>query len=82
MSSPAPPWLGLAGELSDVEHYRAMTPEKRLECFVDVCELARTILEERQDRAEVLARNEPMPAEAERTWLRLVAEGKRARKAR
>lgn len=59
-----------------------MTPEERLECFVEVCELARAIVEERPDRAAVLAREEPMPAEAERTWLKLVAEGNRARKAR
>jgi len=82
MSSPAPPWLSLSEDLSETDRYRAMTPEERLECFVEVCELARAIVEERPDRAAVLAREEPMPAEAERTWLKLVAEGNRARKAR
>ena len=82
MRSPAPPWLNKTGDLSDTDRYAAMTPAERLQCFIDVCELSRCILNERPDRREVLTRTEAMPAEAERTWLRLVAEARRARTAR
>ena len=54
-----------------------MTPEDRLVGFVEVCELARTILEDRADRAGVLALSEPMSPAAEATWLRLVREARR-----
>jgi hypothetical protein len=82
MRSPAPPWLNKTDDLSDANRYAAMTPDERLECFVDVCELSRCILNGRADRREILARTEAMPAEAERTWLRLVAEARRARPTR
>jgi len=59
-----------------------MTPEERLEVFVEVCELARTILEERSDRARVLQESEPMPAAAEAAWRRLVAESRRGQASR
>lgn len=55
-----------------------MTPDERLAVFVQVCRLARTILEERPDRAEILGRVDPMPPFAEKTWLRLVREARRA----
>jgi hypothetical protein len=58
-----------------------MSPEQRLEHFVQACELARAILAHRPDAAEVLARRVPLSAEAEATWLRLCAEGRRARAA-
>ena len=74
-----PRWLGRTEELSDTERLAAMTPEERLGQFVEVCELARAILTERPDVAEVLERSEPMPPEAEHTWLRLVAEARRDR---
>jgi hypothetical protein len=64
--------------VDDRRKYAAMTPEERLEVFVEVCELARTILDERPDRARILAENEPMPQAAEATWLRLVREASRA----
>ena len=79
---PAPPWLRHTSRFSDTERYAAMTPAERLDCFVEVCELARTILEGRADAAEVLARVDPMPPLAESTWLRLVAEGSRAQATR
>jgi hypothetical protein len=82
MRSRVPPWVGKTADLSDTERYAAMTPAQRLACFVEVCELSRRILEDRPDRREVLAREEPMPPEAEQTWLRLVAEARRARFAR
>lgn len=59
-----------------------MTPEERLEVFAEVCELARTILEERPDRARVLQESEPMPAAAEVAWRRLIAQSRRGRTAR
>ena len=77
-----PPWVGRIGDVSDRERYRTMTADERLECFVQVCELARTILEERPDRAEILARVDPMPPQAERIWLQLVAQARRAGQAR
>jgi len=59
-----------------------MTPDERLEEFVEVCELARTILDERPDRAAMLERVDPMPPEADRRWRALVAQARRARAAR
>ena len=44
---------------------------------LEVCELARTIVQERPDRAQILAEREPMPPEAEAAWQRLVLEGRR-----
>ncbi|MBI3388682.1 MAG: hypothetical protein HY027_13180 [Deltaproteobacteria bacterium] len=82
MRSDIPPWVGKTSDLSDTERYAAMTPVQRLACFVEVCELSRRILENRHDRREVLARQEPMSPQAERTWLRLVDEARRARSAR
>lgn len=82
MRSPAPPWLNDVDDLSDSDRYAEMTPAERLACFVEICELSRRILEDRPDRREVLARTEPMPPQAERTWLRLVAEARRVRSAR
>ena len=82
MHTPPPPWLGRTADVSDTERYAAITPSERLECFVEVCELARAILEDRPDAREMLARTEPMPPAAERAWLRLVAEAQRAQDAR
>jgi hypothetical protein len=56
-----------------------MTPDERLADFAEACELARTILEGRSDRARALAIREPMPPAAERKWLELVREGRRGR---
>jgi hypothetical protein len=77
-----PRWFGRTEDRSDTERLAAMTPDERLRQFVEVCDLTRAILAERADLAEVLERSEPMPAEAERTWLRLVAEARRDREAR
>lgn len=60
---------------------RGMSPSQRLAHFVEACELARAILQHRADAREVLARRVPLSAEAEATWLRLCAEGRRARAA-
>lgn len=76
MSSPAPPWLGRTDDLSDTERYAAMTPDERLACFVEVCELAQVMLAERADRREILEHREPMPPAAEEAWLRLVRQGR------
>jgi hypothetical protein len=66
--------------VDDRARYAAMTPEERLVVFVDVCDLARTILEGRPDRRQILAENEPMPPAAETTWRRLVREARRDRR--
>ena len=72
----APPWLGKTGDVSETLRYARMTPAERLGCWVEVMELAHAILVERLDARQVLARTEPMPKEAERTWIRLVREAK------
>jgi hypothetical protein len=72
----APPWLSHHDELDDADRYAAMTPEERLQYFVEVSELARTILEARSDRAAVLNRVDPLPPLAEATWRRLVREAR------
>ena len=82
MRRQAPPWLGHVSELADTDRYSAMTPDERLACFVEVCELARTILAERPDAVDVLAHEEPMPPLAEQVWLRLVREARRGGAAR
>jgi hypothetical protein len=76
----APPWLD-SPEPDELERLRTMSTEQRLEHFVQACELARAILEHRPDANEVLQRRVPLSAEAEATWLRLCAEGRRARAA-
>src|SRR5262249_17424311 len=68
MRAAAPPWLGRVDDLSDTARYTAMTPDERLECFVQVCDLARTILQGGPDRARALAEQEPMPPAASRRW--------------
>jgi hypothetical protein len=82
MAGSAPPWIAHRDAVDDRDRYAAMTPEERLDVFVEVCELARTILEHRPDRARILSENEPMPPAAEAAWLRLVREARRARSAR
>jgi hypothetical protein len=82
MAKRTPPWLGRVADLSETERYAAMTPEERLRCFVDVCELARSIIEERPDRRAVLAAAEPMPPAAAAAWQRLLREARDARSAR
>ena len=82
MARRAPAWIAHGDSLDDRDRYAAMTPEERLAVFVEVCELARTILEGRPDRARVLADVEPMPPEAEAAWKRLVVESRRGRSAR
>jgi len=82
MAGTAPPWLEHRDDIDDRERFAAMTPAERLEVFVEVCDLAHTILEARPDRAEVLAGTEPMPPAAEEAWLRLVREARRGRHGR
>jgi hypothetical protein len=86
-----PPWLdplkngphesNEPHQLSELERLRGMSPSERLAHFVEACELARAILQHRPDAQEVLARRIPLSDEAEATWLRLCAEGRRARAA-
>jgi len=77
----APRWLDTPESAEDLGRLRAMTPAERLAHFVEACELARSILQHRSDASEVLQRREPLSPEAEATWLRLCAEGRRARAA-
>jgi hypothetical protein len=65
----------------ELARLRAMTPDERLAHFVQACELMRSILQHREDAADVLQRRAPLSPEAEATWLRLCAEGRRARAA-
>jgi len=78
----APPWLGRVDDLSETATYAAMTPDERLACFVDVCELARTIIQERPDRKAVLEAEDPMPPVAAAAWTRLIREARDGRSAR
>ncbi len=81
MSDIIPPWVECADIVDDRDRYAAMTPAERLEIFAEVCALADAILADRPDRAEVLARIDPMPSEAEETWMRLVEQSGRERTA-
>jgi hypothetical protein len=81
MAGRTPPWLGRVDDLSETARYAAMTADERLECFVDVCELARAIIEERPDRRAVLRDEDPMPPVAAAAWARLVREARRGRSA-
>jgi hypothetical protein len=58
-----------------------MTPEERLACLVDVCELGDALLAERPDRETLLSSEEPMPAAAEEAWRRLIRERRHGRSA-
>ena len=82
MKRQAPPWLGKVGDLGETEVYAAMTPDERLDCFVDVCELARTIIEERADRGDVLRSTDPLPMVAQAAWRRLIREARDEQSAR
>lgn len=76
MAGLTPPWLDHANPVDDRARYAAMTPEQRLEVFVEVARLADAILAERPDRIAVLARSDPMSARDEATWLALVRKGR------
>jgi hypothetical protein len=79
MSSKVPPWVRHRRDDPQREHYAAMTPDERLACFVEACELAHVLLASRPDRTEVLRARQEMPARAEARWLELVREARRER---
>ena len=79
MKRGAPPWLAHTAEDPARERYAAMSAGERLRHFIDVCDLARALLEGRADRHEVLDRIEPMPEKSERAWLDLGAKARHAR---
>jgi hypothetical protein len=86
MSSPqpvplVPPWTRRAPDPADEQELAQMTPDERLEHFVEACELAAAILRERADVEAVLARRDPLSPEAEARWRALVGAA-RARPAR
>lgn len=62
-----------------VAYLRSLSPEEKLVLFDQACALAEALRRERPDRQELLARRDPLSPESERTWLRLVQEGLRAR---
>ena len=73
-----PPWIEQREDEEQLAELRAMTPEQRLEHFVQACELAIAILRERPDAAAILARREPLSPETEARWRALVAGARRA----
>lgn len=82
MSERAPGWISHASALDDADRYARMTPDERLSIFVDICELAESILDGRPDRERILAENEPMPPAAEAAWRRLIARSRDERTTR
>lgn len=69
----APPWLTAGPRPEDAEHLRALTPDQRLELFVEALELATAILRGRADAESVLARGDPWPPALVKLWRRLKA---------
>ncbi|MHB8875394.1 MAG: hypothetical protein ACYC8T_17050 [Myxococcaceae bacterium] len=79
MKSPVPPWLALAGKPDrKIAELRRLSPEERLERFVEACALAEAILENRADAAQVRAHRDPLSPEAQATWRRLIREARSA----
>jgi hypothetical protein len=78
----APPWIDRTDDLSDSESYAAMTPEERFLCFMDVCLMSEAVLSSRPDRRRVLEEREPLSADDEAAWLRLIKESRLAVPAR
>ena len=70
-----PPWTGHRAAVDDRDRYAAMTPEERLAISVEVCELARTILEARPDLSK-------LPPAVAAAWERLVRERRGGRSSR
>jgi hypothetical protein len=76
-----PRWIDTPPDDTDPVRFADMTADERLQYFVQACELAHALLRGREDFSEVLARRSPLSPESEKVWLRLVAEGRRARAA-
>lgn len=77
-----PPWLGQEEDEERLAELRSLSPEERLQMFVEACELATAILRERPDAREVLDNPEPLSPESEARWLGLIAEARRAESSR
>ena len=79
--STRPRWINALPDDVARDRFAGMTPENRLRHFVQACELTHALLRGRADVSEILARRAPLSPEAEKDWLRLVTEGRRARAA-
>lgn len=64
---------------SDAERFASMTPEERLALFIELCDLADSIVNARPDR-EALRAPTPRSAEAEALWERLMQRRRTAAK--
>jgi hypothetical protein len=64
--------LGASAEHGQDDRFARMTPEERLEVFVQLCELTDSIIRHRPD-AERLRSPTPRSPESEALWQRLIA---------
>lgn len=78
MSHRAPPWLPHSHDDPERARYAAMSVDDRLACFVEVCNLAQTIIDARPDRSQVLRGVDPMTPVAEKTWRDLIRRARDA----
>jgi hypothetical protein len=67
-----------AGQPAGSSRFSAMTPEERLQIFVELCDLTDSIVRNRPD-ADHLRAAAPLSAASEATWQRLVQEARRER---
>ncbi|MFW6197760.1 MAG: hypothetical protein ACOC5B_02735, partial [Myxococcota bacterium] len=68
-----PPFFRPAEIDHQTERFARMTPEERLQIFVELCDLTDSIQRNRPDRG-ALRQSTPRSAEAEALWKRLMAE--------
>lgn len=73
--------LAKAGEAedADVGRFSAMTPEERLELFLELCDLTDSIVRDRPN-VEALLSPTPRSPESEALWQRLMDEARRDRR--
>lgn len=64
---------------ADVAQYRGLTMEQRGRIVADLADMAWRIIQTRPDREKVLAWRDPMPADFDGIWKKLVAKHKAAR---
>ena len=69
----------VASVFDTVSMSEGLSLEEKGDVVAAVCRAARKILEARPDAGNVLARQDPVSAETEAAWLRMVAEGRRRR---
>lgn len=72
----------LAEQLEDdLAPLRGISIEDRARLVKSVCAAARKLIDARADRERILGHQDPLPAESEARWLRLVRQTARSRKA-